>query len=148
MRILLIDDSLAHRRAGKRQLEALGHEVVVMSDYTEARRMAEQERFDAALIDLLMPAETTTLGPDAIKQYVGTEISVGFPLMLALAGIGIKLVAVATDTNHHNHPASAMVDWFAHKPLTIDGGKAMVMHAPMIGGVKDWAAILQSLTAR
>src|SRR3990167_3374487 len=130
MRILLVDDSLAHRRAGKRQLEELGHEVVATSDYTEAQRMAEKEQFDAALIDLLMPAEPTTLGSEAIKEYVGTEIEVGFPLMLALTMAGIQLVAVATDTNHHNHPASAMVDWFG-EPMTINGATVLIMHAPM-----------------
>ena len=142
MRILLVDDSLAHRRAGKRQLEELGHEVVATSDYTEAQRMAEKEQFDAALIDLLMPAEPTTLGSEAIKEYVGTEIEVGFPLMLALTMAGIPLVAVATDTNHHNHPASAMVDWFG-EPMTINGATVLIMHAPMCeNGAKNWGEIL------
>ncbi len=146
MKILLVDDSLIHRRAGKRQLEALGHQVVALYDYTEAQRMVEKEQFDAALIDLLMPAEPTTLGPDAIKQYVGTEIDAGFPLALALAKAGIRLVAVATATNHHNHPASAMVDWFEREPLTVNGAKVVIMHAPMCDDrTKDWGKVLARL---
>ena len=146
MRILLVDDTLAHRRAGKRQLEALGHEVVALCDYTEAERMVETERFDAALIDLLMPAEPLTLGPDAVAKYVGVEIDVGFALMLALTMAGIPLVAVATDTNHHAHPASAMVDWF-YKPMTINGARVLIMHAPMCEDqTKDWGEILRRST--
>ncbi len=37
MRILLVDDHLKHRRAGISQLGALGHEIVALCDYGEAR---------------------------------------------------------------------------------------------------------------
>ncbi|MBI4122283.1 MAG: hypothetical protein HY461_03045 [Parcubacteria group bacterium] len=147
MKILIIDDNLKHRRAGVQQLQALGHEVVALSDYTAARMKAQEERFDAALIDLLMPAEPEILGSAAIVKYVGVEIPVGFPLALALAAAGIKLVAVATDTGHHDHPASAMVDWFGRwQPMDVNGARVIIIHAPMIGAVKDWAEVLRQLT--
>ena len=65
MKILLVDDSLKHRRSGKSQLEARGHEVVAVSEYGEARELVKEGGFDIALLDLLMPAEATTLGPEA-----------------------------------------------------------------------------------
>lgn len=146
MRVLLVDDNLRHRRAGVKQLGALGHEVVALSDYGEARKRAEGGSFDAALIDLLMPAEPTTLGTEARKEFVGREIAIGFPLILELTHLGIKKVAVATDMNHHNHPMSAVVDWFHSSELTVNGAKVLIMHAPMCeDGVKDWGKILTAL---
>lgn len=147
MKIMLLDDSLRHRRAGKSQLMALGHEVVALCNYTEARRLAETEHFDVALIDLLMPAEAETLGPDAIAQFLNQEIGVGFPMAMQLAKT-IPLIAVATDTNHHNHPMSAIVDWF-HEPLTVNGGKVLIMHSPMsVDGSKDWSVVLGKLVKK
>src|SRR5437016_1618043 len=140
MRILLLDDKLRHRRAGVLQLEALGHEVVAFSDYGEARERAKTEKFDAALIDLLMPAEPMTLGDAARKEFFGREIAIGFPLVLELSRLGIKKIAVATDMNHHNHPMSAVVDWFHGPALTVNGASISIRHAPMRDdGTKDWA---------
>ena len=148
MRVLLVDDNLRHRRAGTRQLETLGHEVIALCDYGEARKRAGAESFDVALIDLLMPAEPTTLGAEARKEFVGHEIAVGFPLILKLTHLGIKKVAVATDTNHHDHPMSAIVDWFHSDALEVNGAKVLIMHAPMCeDGAKDWGKVLAHLIA-
>lgn len=148
MRVLLVDDNLRHRRAGMRQLETLGHEVIALCDYGEARERARTETFDAALIDLLMPAEPTTLGPEARKEFVGREIAVGFPLAFELTGLGIKGVAVATDTGHHDHPMSAIVDWFDGKEMSANGARVLIMHAPMCqNGTKDWGKVLAMLLA-
>ena len=148
MRVLLLDDNLRHRRAGMKQLDALGHEVVALCDYGEARERAKQENFDVALIDLLMPAEPTTLGTEARKEFVGREIAIGFPMVLELSRFGIKKIAVATDTNHHDHPMSAVVDWFHSDTLEVNGAKVIIMHAPMCGdGAKDWGKILAHVLA-
>jgi CheY-like chemotaxis protein len=146
VRILLVDDNVRYRRAGKQELEKLGHDVVALSDYGEARVLAEKENFDAALLDLLMPTEPTTLGPKGLR-HLGKEIGVGFPLLLALAHSNVNKIAVATDTNHHDHPMSAVVDWFGAKsPLTVNGKKVLVMHASLHeDGTKDWASVLRAL---
>lgn len=146
MKILIVDDSVRHRRAGKKQLEALGHEVVAVSEYGEARKLAKEGGFDVALLDLLMPAEATTLGPDARTEHVGREIAIGFPLLLSLAGL-VGKIAVATDMNHHNHPMSAAVDWFlGDRKLVVDGATVLIMHAPMSeDGTKNWGKVLECL---
>lgn len=146
MKILLVDDSVRHRRAGKKQLEKIDHEVVAVSEYSEAHRLAEEGRFDIALLDLLMPAETTTLGPDARAEHVGREIAIGFPLLLSLAG-WIGKIAVATDMNHHNHPMSAAVDWFSgDRKLVVNCTTVLIMHAPMCeDGTKNWGKVLTRL---
>lgn len=148
MKILLVDDSLKHRRAGKKQLEALGHEVVAVCEYTEAKTLASETKFDAVLLDLLMPAEGMMLGSDARVEYLGKEIDVGFAMVLAMAMTSVSWIAVATDTNHHNHPASALVDWFSGRVLTINGSTALIMHSPMCSdGTKDWGTVLARLLA-
>ncbi len=146
MKILLVDDSLANRRAGKRQLEADGHEVVTTCEYVEALRLVKTETFDVALLDLLMPAESLMLGPDARAEHVGRETAIGFPLVLTMA-MNVKFIAVATATNHHNHPMSAAVDWFYGRTVIVDGARVRIMHSPMVEGAKDWAEVLQRLLA-
>jgi len=98
--------------------------------------------FDAVLSDLLMPASRMTMGPDGLK-YVGQEMPVGFALTLKAVLAGAKHVAVVTDTNHHNHPASAMLDAFSSRcphehdsegrptRFVINGAKVGYYHSPM-----------------
>lgn len=146
MKVLLLDDSVKHRRAGKRQLEALGHEVIALGDYTEAMQLARSDSFDVALIDLLMPAESMMLGTDAVREHLGKEIGVGFPMLLILSTLGISKIAVATDTNHHNHPMSALVDWFERMSMEVNSAHVLVMHAPMHeDGTKNWGEVLNRL---
>lgn len=145
MRILLVDDSPRHRRSGLRQLQAAGHEVIALSDYGEARKRAKEEMFDVALIDLLMPAEATTLGTKGL-EHLGREIGVGFPMVLELAHSNVGKIAVATDTNHHDHPMSAIVDWFCGRTLTVNGKPVRIMHCRLNeDGTKDWLDVLQDL---
>lgn len=148
MRILLVDDSRKHREAGVVNLTALGHEVVALRDYAEVRKVVERETFGAALLDLLMPTEGMTLGSEGL-EHLGEPFAVGYPLAVYLAAQGIPFVAVATDTNHHNHPASALMDWFGGRVMNINGSRVQFMHAPMkkVGEawLKDWPKVLENL---
>ena len=146
MKILLDDDSKKHRKAGVEQLSVLGHQVVALSGYEDAvNKVKLGEKFDVALIDLLMPTEGMTLGGEGL-QYLGQPIDVGFSLAMKLALEGIKNVAVVTDMNHHMHPASALMDWFLGEKLTICGSKVRYYHARLMDDeVKNWAWALESL---
>jgi CheY-like chemotaxis protein len=146
MKLLLVDDTKKHRKAGVEQLTAAGHEVVALSSYEDAVRKAHDgEHFDVALLDLLMPAEGMMLGGEGL-QFLGQSIDVGFSLAMKLAMEGIKNVAVVTDMNHHSHPASAIMDWFLGKKLDICGSKVRFLHARLTDeGVKDWSAALKEL---
>ncbi len=143
MKILLVDDSLAHRKAGKTQLTNI-HDLTTVSDYTDAVVLARDGAFDVALLDLLMPAEATTLGTEGLR-FLGEEIPVGFPLAIKMALSGIPHIIVATDTNHHDHPASAIVDWFGpHKSIKINSSTVRFIHSPLTTDrMKDWDAILK-----
>jgi CheY-like chemotaxis protein len=92
--------------------------------------------WDAVLADLLMPAGQDAQGDKGFK-FVGQQMPVGFALALLAAKNGAKYVAVVTATNHHNHPASAMLDrlgsayWRdedASANFVINGAKAMFVH--------------------
>lgn len=93
--------------------------------------------WDVVLSDLLMPASRETMGGDGMR-FVGQEMPVGLVLALLAAKNGAKYVAVVTATNHHCHPASAMLDrlgssyWSDElKPnFAINGAKAMFVHHP------------------
>lgn len=150
MKILLVDDSRKHREAGVNDLTVQGHEVVALKNYADVQKVVREQKFDAALIDFLMPSEPMTLGSEGLA-HLGEPFAVGYPLAVYLAKKGVRYVAVATDTNHHNHPASAMMDWLSGESVSINGCSATFMHAPMkdVGGkqVKDWPAVLKRVIA-
>lgn len=89
-------------------------EDVVAAARAERKRIARElcppPLFDAVLCDLHMPASGMTLKPDARAKYEGQEMPVGFALAFRAVLSGAKYVAVVTDINHHDHPASAMLD--------------------------------------
>lgn len=80
--------------------------------YNEARKRATVfPDFDAVLTDLLVPASGNAQGTKG-KEFVGKEMPLGTTIALLAISNGIKRVAVVTDTNHHDHPASAAFDCF------------------------------------
>jgi CheY-like chemotaxis protein len=106
MRILVIDDTRKHLDAAVKTLEE--HVVTLCEDYEDAVELIKQGQWDAVLCDLLMPAGSRG---DRKGVFLGQEVAVGWPLALLAAKQGVKHVAMITDACHHDHPASAMVDW-------------------------------------
>lgn len=89
--------------------------------------------WDAVLCDLLMPAGSNKQG-DKGYEHVGQEMPVGWSLALQAALEGAKYVAVVTDMNHHDHPASAMLDAIDRGTFQISGARAlMTSHLKRIG---------------
>lgn len=152
MKIMLIDDTARHRKAGKQQLSALGHEVRSFGTYSEARRVVELgEVFDVALIDLNMPAEVDMWGASFPKEYLGQLVAVGYPLALSLSLLGIPLVALSSDGGHHANPYNAMLDWLKGTLLEVNGRKIIYLEAPMTQNsagesFKDWSAVLEKIS--
>lgn len=94
--------------------------------------------WDAVLCDLFMPAGRDALGGGG-WNYIGQEMAVGWSLALVAARRGAKYAGVLTATDHHNHPASAMLDRIDQGPssephvLNIDGARViMTNHAEFI----------------
>lgn len=71
--------------------------------------------FDVALVDLLVPASRQSQGPNS--KEAGKEMPIGIFIGLLAAVKGkARYVAVFTDSNHHDHPASACFDAFNKHP--------------------------------
>lgn len=89
--------------------------------------------WDAVLCDLLMPAGRNAQGGEGLK-YVGQEMPVGWSLAITAALCGAKYVAVVTDMNHHDHPASAMLDSMDGNIFALHGAKTLFTnHVRMVG---------------
>ena len=148
MNILVVDDNHQHLIATSSLSEK--HHVTVTDSYERATEIINFGDVDVLLTDLLMPAEAGKLGPTGMN-YLGHEIPIGLVLAIRAAQTGIKYVAVVTDTNHHDHPMSAAVDWISYQDqkgqshFFIEKTKTIVTHAPMKDGVKDWDVVLAML---
>ena len=78
----------------------------------EAKKKATKyPDFDIVLTDLLVPASRQAQGTEG-QRFVGQEMPLGTIIALLALCAGVKKVAVVTDMNHHNHPASAAFDCF------------------------------------
>lgn len=136
MKILVIDDNPLNQTSARQTL--VDHDVNVVGTHKDAHEvLVKSEPFDAVLCDLLMPSGGMLQGPKGL-EYVGQEMPVGFGLALLAVLRGAKLVAVATATTHHDHPASAMFDDFYEEGkvsmphrFAIDGARVAYFHAIM-----------------
>ncbi len=90
--------------------------------------------WDVVLCDLMMPAGENAQGSEG-SRFVGEEMSVGWSLALSAVMKGAKFVAVITDMNHHNHPASAMLDSLNHHIFNIDGAKMLLTNRVDLVGI-------------
>jgi len=170
MKILVIDDKWENLDAAKQTL--IEHDVTVCSDYDEAlgylkesfvdksgKPCSEWEDdakqmpyWDAVLCDLLMPAGRDAQGTRGLK-FVGQEMPVGWSLALVAAKRGAKYVAVASDLDHHSHPASAMLDRLGF--LTVEGALILFTNNVNLVNIvgtkergKDWGNVLSLLTSK
>ena len=142
LHVLLVDDKPIHLGSGRRQLSKT-YQLMLCRSYGEAIETLETGTIDILLCDLLMPAESHTLGPKGMEHF-GREIAVGLFLPMIAAEHGVKYVIVLTDQNHHDHPMSAAVDWIS--PYTIDQTHVVITHARLDeNGAKDWARPLNKL---
>ena len=109
MRILIIDDKPENRKAAKAQLSE--HKLVTVGSYDGGQELVKKKhKFDAVLVDLLMPASDQQMNFD--DPLVGQEMPVGIFLALLAAKNGAKYVVVFSDQSHHEHPAAACFDAF------------------------------------
>lgn len=84
------------------------------------RRATKYPDFDVVLTDLLVPASRQAQG-DKGQKFVGQEIPLGTTIALLALTAGVKMVAVVTDKNHHDHPASAAFDCFGYNKGKLEG---------------------------
>lgn len=80
--ILLVDDMDAVRRAIGAVLKRAGHHVITAVDGAEGLALLKRQRFDLAIIDMLMPKVS---GTEVIAQMNGMP---NRPIVLAISGGG------------------------------------------------------------
>lgn len=155
LRILVIDDNPIHLKAAQ---QTLGHHELTLCqsqdelDDKEYLLPGHYKRdggheidrhdysffddlfpFDVVLCDLLMPAGKKAQGPKG-KHLIDQEMPIGWAFALQAASRGAKYVAVVTDTNHHDHPGSALLDTLSWHILTINRATALFTNlCPRVG---------------
>ena len=120
MRILVFDDSPQNQQSARAQFK--DHDLTVIGTFNEASDLLTPlvygdqpnpkfRKFDVVLTDMMVPASDRSLGGSA-RNYAGQEMPLGSIIALQALYAGVKKVALVTDTNHHDHPASAALDSF------------------------------------
>ena len=104
----------------------------VKNSWSKACSETKLPYWDVVLCDLLMPAGRDAQGSKG-KQFVGQEMPVGWSLALVAATRGAKYITVASDTNHHDHPASAMIDRIG--VVNVDGAKVIFTNNISLVGI-------------
>lgn len=124
-KILVLDNSAPNRAAAAYQFSAT-NSVSVFESYIEAVNALKRESFDVALIDLLMPPENYLLGDKAFARVVGSEFPAGVFVALQAAKRQIKEICIVTDSNHHDHPATAILESILATPLECESGSRII----------------------
>jgi len=154
MKVLVIDDKIENLVAANTQFAGCA-ELTTVGTYDDGQELIKEKHdFDVVLVDLLMPASKQAQGQKG-AQFVGQEMPVGIFLALLAAKNGAKYVAVFTDSNHHDHPASACLDIFeeqAHypKPIMVESAQLFLCNNPnwIRNGVKQWNELLDHMLGK
>lgn len=134
MKILVIDDSALNREAAMAQLK--DHDLTVVgTSYEKSQKEVLSGKYEAVLVDLLMPANLEAVGSRGY-EFFGQEMPVGIFLALLAAKNGAQFVGLFTDTSHHHHPASACLDRFNESesypsPFTVEGATVILTNNRM-----------------
>lgn len=168
LNILVIEDNAAHAEAAREQLAE--HEVRIVRSFPAALRVlgsyqlnAISEKgdecsttFDVVLTDMELPIMRTS----SFSSVPTDEQSAPFGLIIALraAQVGVKYVAMVTDTNHHSTAMSNAIDMIApayfpgdsRSALSIGTSKVLFVHAKTQDNgrgvsVKQWREVLDAL---
>lgn len=155
--ILVVDNSELNRASAIFQLSER-NSLAVCETYKEAVDLLKSKTFDVALLDLLMPPESFTLSGAAFEKVIGSEFPAGIFTALVAARAGVKNIRIITDASHHDHPATALIDyisWGTELPCgnasRITFEKAHTVQIPRSTGrvndsVKDWTSTLEVRT--
>ena len=79
MRILLVEDSLAIRRANESALQKAGYEVTCAEDGESALQMAREGKPDLILLDMILPKMS---GPDVLHHLKSEPATATIPVVV------------------------------------------------------------------
>lgn len=154
LNILVVDNSELNRASALFQLSE-GNNLSVCETYKEGVELIRSRTFDVALLDLLMPPESFMLSGTAFEKVVGSEFPAGIFTALVAARAGVKNIRIITDASHHDHPATALIDYISWGTEIACGNasritfeKARTVQIPrstdrVNDSVKDWTSTLE-----
>lgn len=109
------------------------------AEWSNAHDQAKKESllpyWDAVFCGLIMPAGNENQDYESLDKYVGKEMVTGWAFALTALENGAKYAVVATDINHHHHPASNLLDNFS-KPLSISNAQLLLTNFVELIGIK------------
>ena len=79
MRILLVEDSKPIRRENESALQKAGYEVICAEDGETAVQLAQQQKPDLILLDMILPKMS---GPDVLKHLKGESATAEIPVVV------------------------------------------------------------------
>lgn len=173
LNILVIEDSAVHQQAAREQLA--DHNLTVVGSYDEGQEwltpygdlcckkardfrqggMSDEDawaqalklfQWDVVLIDLMLPASGQALSHEH-RHLAGQEMPIGTTLAFLALKRGVKMVAVVTDTNHHDNPASAALDVMSGS-FSVGDARMYLENSwshDLYGSAKPWSAVLKVL---
>ena len=108
-RVLLVDDDPIWRRVGQRLLERLGYRVVLAVNGREAVQAAQEGRFAAVLMDMMMPEMDGCAASRAIRELPGVD-----------RDLPIIAMTASDAASHRERCLAAGMNDFLCKPATLD----------------------------
>jgi|GEM_PF-1193492 len=154
LRILVLDNQELNRASATFQF-AEGNTLSVCETYKEAVDLLRTKQFDVVLLDLLMPPESFMLSGEAFERVIGSEFPAGIFVALVAARAGVKDIRIVTDASHHDHPATALIDFIpwgsalscgSDSQITFEQARTVQIPGSrdrINDSVKDWVSTLK-----
>lgn len=114
LRIITVDDEPANLELIKAMLEPLGHEILAVGDSRDAARFIELEKFDGAIVDVMMPYMD---GFDLSRCIRNSRLNSQIPILM---------VTALDDADTMRRGFNAGVSFFLGKPLSKDRISALL----------------------
>lgn len=166
MRILVVDDNAANQESAS-LLTQDGHDVTVLGTIEEAFRFfSEAEKKgvpDVVMSDLWMPAPAMDNFYRGVQYILSSnnpyhpehdgnrtdQIPAGLVFAIAAANLGVKRIAILTDSDHHSDQMVAVMDLFEENLFGGHIGKYEARYFSRndegLPIVKDWQKLLKRL---
>jgi DNA-binding response OmpR family regulator len=130
MKILIVDDSRFLRIANERALMKAGYEVITAADGEEGLRLAQEQKPDLVVLDMLLPKLS---GPEVLRALRKHPETASIPVMVLTS---------LPQSNEQKLIDEGATSYFAKSGLMVDQGPGMFVETVerMLTKVKAGAA--------
>ncbi len=113
MKILIVDDSRFLRVANERALVRAGYAVITAADGEEGLRLAQEQKPDLVVLDMLLPKLS---GPEVLRALRKSPETASIPVMVLTS---------LPQTNEQKLVKEGATSYFAKSGLMVDQGPGM-----------------------